>query len=191
MVCPPTTNMWVQWYMSAWDQYLGNPYTTTHRLLLSIPDPNVVFKSPNQKSYARYRELTQLLDIASLHVATLQYTPRALVASALYILLSYHFGQVTKETIYSTFPYTSHFLSPQFPFNQFFAQFLMQTFGFQLEFLLPTIQYLARFMAIPFDYSLPTSPANNGVPDIYIYIYVYIYIYIHIYIYIWYIYIYV
>ena len=173
---PPTLNMWGNWYMSQWDLYIeSNPYALNHPLVQAVDDPYVVFKQPNEKSYARFREFIQILDISLLDVKTLQYKTRAIVASTLYLLLAYHFGQATRHQIYQTFVHSSHFLNPNFPFNDLFTDFLTQSFGFALPELLPTIQYMATFLAIPFNYDLPSVANNQQILDVCIYIYIYIY----------------
>ena len=155
---PPTLNMWDNWYMCQWDQYIQqSPYATSHPLVQSLPDPLIVFKTPTEKAYTKFREVMQLTDTMLLDISSLQYKPRALVASTLYIILAYYFGQATKEEIAGEFPVSSRFLSMENPFNDLFADFLVQSFGFQLEELLPTIQYVASFMAMQFNYELPTA----------------------------------
>ncbi len=158
---PPTLSMWASWYMSQWDQYIQNsPYAVSHPLLRLVCDPLVVFKLPNEKAYARFRELTQLMDAMTLDVLTLQYHPRALVASTMYLLLAFHFGQATKEEMATAFYQSSHFITACHPFNDLFGNFLIQCFGFQLTELLPTIQYVATFMALPFSYQLPNRESS-------------------------------
>jgi len=154
--------MWANWYMNQWDQYVQHsPYASNHTLLQSVVDPLVIFRQPTDKSYARYRELMQLIDISTLDIMTLQYHPRAIVASALYVLLAFHLGQATKEEISTLFSQSSQFLTTWHPFNDLFANFLITVFGFELHELLPTIQYIAPFMALPFNYQLPTNETGT------------------------------
>jgi hypothetical protein len=160
-------NMWANWYMSQWDLYIeNNPYARNHPLLHAVEDPMVLFKQPNEKAYARFRELMQLLDISILDILTLQYNQRALVASSMYLLLAYHFGQTTKEQICKEFICSSYFLDAQYPFNDLYSHFLSQSFGFTLHELLPTIQYIATFMSLCFNYELPTVTNNQQVLDV-------------------------
>ena len=163
-LAPPSLNMWANWYMNHWDHYIQfNDYAVNHRLMGSVPDPLVVFKLPNEKAYARFRELMQLLDVSVLDVMTLQYHPRAIIAAAFYVLLAFHFGQATREEISTVFCQSSQFLTLCHPFNDLFSNFLEQSFGFQLQELLPTIQYIATFMALPFNYQLP---AHEGATEV-------------------------
>jgi hypothetical protein len=152
---PPTLNMWANWYMRQWDFYIQySEYAMNHILVKSLNDPIVVFKVPNEKSYARFRELTQLIDLIVLDVVFLRYQPRALATSALYVLLAFHFGQASLEEIATQFPTTSSFLDPRFPFNDLFGNFLGKHCRFELSELLPSIQYMAGFLALHFDYSI-------------------------------------
>eukprot|EP00826_Nyctotherus_ovalis_P017416 TRINITY_DN15128_c0_g1_i2.p2 TRINITY_DN15128_c0_g1~~TRINITY_DN15128_c0_g1_i2.p2 ORF type:complete len:124 (+),score=37.15 TRINITY_DN15128_c0_g1_i2:69-440(+) len=102
----------------------------------------------------RYRELMQLVDLVVLDVTWLRYQPRALVASALYVLLAFHFGQASVQEIAAQFPAISSFLDPRFPFNDLFGNFLDKYCGFELSELLPTIQYMAGFISLRFDYTI-------------------------------------
>ncbi len=148
--------MWTSWYIGQWDTYIQcNESARNNELVRRVSDPMVLFKQPNQKSYARYRELCQLIDLAALDVSTLQYSQRALIASAMYVLLAFHFGQATKEDIIERFAKSSGFVTAQCPFNELFSQYLRSNFGYELPELLPTIQYISPFMALPFSYAVP------------------------------------
>lgn len=47
-------------------------------------------------------------------------------------------------------------------FNQLFIEFIYLSFGFQLHDLAPTIQYVASFMDIPFNYDMPMCFQNKS-----------------------------
>lgn len=161
--------MWANWYMNQWDTYIQYcDYAKGHQLILMLQDPIVVFKQPNEKSYARFRELSQLIDLVVLDIATLRYSPRALVASAMYILLAFHFGQATIEEIATQFPRGSFFLNEQYPFNDLFSNFLRSSFGFSLPELLPTIQFVAEFLLLPFSYDIPASHKPRDASDVFL-----------------------
>ena len=143
--------------MSQWDTYIQySEYARSHSLVKALQDPIVVFKQPNEKSYARFRELNQLVDVALLDISTLQYTPRAVIASAMYVLLAFHFGQATLEEISTRFADNSAFLNESYPFNDLFSRYLQSSFGYDLPELLPTIRYMSGFIALPFNYSIPS-----------------------------------
>ena len=66
----------------------------------------------------------QLLDCAMLDVQTLQYTPRVLILSLLFLVLGMRetivgreLGEFSKKQITNDFPRTSRFLLDQTPFN--------------------------------------------------------------------------
>ncbi len=103
----------------------------------------------------------QLIDAAVLDVQSLQYHPRALIAAALYVLLTWRYGQASKEAIAGEFTAGSRFLNERYPFNDLFGDFLAQTFGYQLAELLPTIQYIAVFIVLPFNYALPGAHGHT------------------------------
>ena len=59
--------MWANLYMRQWDQYIQfSAYAANNCFLKSLSDPLVVFKQPTDKAYARFRELMQLIDVATL-----------------------------------------------------------------------------------------------------------------------------
>ena len=161
---PPTLNMWANWYIAQWDYYIQfSPFARNHALMQTVSDPIVVFKLPNEKAYARFRELMQLLDAMILDVITLQYHPRVIIASTLYVLLAFHYGVASKDEIATAFSQNSHFLTVWHPFNDLFNNFLVQCFGFQLHELLPTIQYVSTYMLLPFDYQPPNYEPTEKV----------------------------
>lgn len=169
-LAPPTLNMWTNWYIGQWDTYIQfNEAARNNELVKSLQDPIVVFKLPNDKSYARYRELCQLVDLASLDIATLQYSPRALIASGMYVLLAFHFGQATKEDIIERFTKSSSFVTAQCPFNDLFSHYLHTSFGYELPELLPTIQFMSPFMGLPFSYVTPSIRRQPDDPEVCIY----------------------
>lgn len=148
--------MWANWYISQWDSYiLYDQCAINHPFTLSLKDPHIVFRENNQLAYTRYRELMQILDVSLLDAKSMQYLPRTIMAASLYIILAYHCGQATKEQIATELSKTSQFLDLRFPFNNLYEDFLMKSFGFQLEELLPTIQYISEFMGLPFCYNVP------------------------------------
>lgn len=159
--------MWGNWYMNQWDIYLEtNAYAQNHQLLKIIADRDLYFKQPNEKAYARFRELMQILDIAVLDIITLQYQPRAIIAATMYLLMGHYMEHFTLDKISEEFMYGSAFLDPDNLFNDLFSDFLGQSFGFQIPELLPTIQYVASFMSLPFNYDLPSVAQNKNVLEV-------------------------
>lgn len=149
--------------MSQWDLYIENsPYAINHPLVTSAEESKVQFKQPNEKCYARFREFMQLIDCACVDVQTLQYKPRTLIASFLYIVLGKHYKQFTVDQIYDEFPRSSlYLLDQEYAFNDLFGDFLLYSFGFQLVDLLPGIQYASTFFKLPLNFDLPTAAKIN------------------------------
>ena len=59
-------------------------------------------------------------------------------------------------------PYFSNYLEPN-DFNNLYSEFLRSLFNYELAELLPTIQYLADFFNMQFDYSdFPFTPKTFG-----------------------------
>lgn len=156
-------NTWANWYMCQWDLYIEHSeFAKSHFLITTCKEGLIQFKHPNEKSYARFREIMQLIDCAMLDVQTLQYKPRDVIASFMYILLGKYFKQFTEQQIYEEFSKSSLYLiDQQIAFNDLFGDFLLYSFGFQLVDLLPSIQYASTFLKLPLNFDLPTAAKIN------------------------------
>ena len=82
---PPTLFMWANRFMVHWDSYIEltdakyHPYFRTHK-------PKY-FKKEDQESYQLFREMMQFIDCSILDVQTLQFAPKILVCSFMYLVL--------------------------------------------------------------------------------------------------------
>ena len=73
----------------------------------------------------------QILDLMILDIQTLQYKPRALIASLMYLLIGKYFHCFTVEEIIKYFPHRSvYLLDDDYAYNDLFANFLFQSFGY-------------------------------------------------------------
>lgn len=159
---PPTNAMWANWYMNQWDIYIStNEYALSHDLIKSNFD--LTFKSSNEVSYARFREVMQILDLIMLDYDSLKYKPRGIIASILYLIIGIHVQEFTIEMIWQEFIVSSNrFLNFAEEYNWLYNDFICLSFGFQINELVPTIQYICSFMSIPFNYDLPQSAENKN-----------------------------
>lgn len=158
MLTPPTLSTWANWYMNQWDLYVErSPYAQGHSLVKATGDDLIQFKQSSQKSYVRFREMMQIIDCITLDAQTLQYKPRALIASIMYVLLGKYFKNFTVQQIFEEFPRNSRYLLDDSAFNQLFGNFLIYSFGFELTDLLPTIQYISTYIRLPISYELPKA----------------------------------
>jgi len=143
--------------MNQWDLFVENPQN-----LSNVKLPIKLFKLPNEESYLLFREYMQILDNLVLEIQTLQYKPRALIASLLYLILGKNLKQFSLQQILEEFPFTSNFLiNNKIKFNYVFSTFLTFCFGFEIFELLPTIQYVATFFALNIINNLPTAAKLN------------------------------
>jgi hypothetical protein len=95
---PPTYAMWANWYMNQWDIYIStNEYAMNHEVIQRTPD--LTFKTSNETAYARFREVMQIVDLVVLDYSHLQYKPRGLIASILFIILGIHVGEFDIQRI--------------------------------------------------------------------------------------------
>ncbi len=73
----------------------------------------------------------QILDCMILDVQTLQYKPRALLASLFYLLIGKYYEQFTDDQIIKHFPKSSiYLLDDEYAYNDLFADFLRCSFGY-------------------------------------------------------------
>ena len=149
--------------MNQWDLYIEHSqYAVKHPLILSFDEGMIQFKQPNEKSYARFRELMQLIDCSLLDSQTLQYKSRALIASLMYLVLGKHYKQFSVQQIVDDFPKSSlYLLDNEYAFNDLFENFLLFSFGFQLIDLLPSIQYASTYFRLNLNFDLPTAAKVN------------------------------
>lgn len=120
------------------------------------------FKVPNEESYLLFREFMQILDNMLLDIEILQYKPRALVASLMYLILGKDLQEFSTQQIIEEFPFTSNYLiSNKIKFNFVYSRFLSYCFGFELFELLPTIQFVSTFFGLNLQNNLPIAAKLN------------------------------
>ena len=152
---PPTLQNWTDIYLAQWDYFIDN--CDENEELAFVDGVKKFFRKPEEQSYIHYRDFTQILDAAALDYRTLQYKPRVLIASLLFLLLGSYYKVFTKNEIIEEFTETSKFLFNFPQYNLFFSEFLENYFGFTLYEMLPTIQYLSQFFEMEFLYELPPA----------------------------------
>lgn len=145
---PPTLQNWTDIYLSQWDFFLETQQPN---------DEIFFFRKADEQSYIHYRDFSQLIDMVMLDFEYLQYKPRVLIASLMFLLLGYYYKIFNKKEIVEEFQNSSKFLFNFTQFNHLFSEFLENYFGFTLYELLPTIQYLSGFFAMEFLYELPAA----------------------------------
>lgn len=86
--------------MQQWDIYLEeNDYAKTHTLLAL--KPAVFFKKTDETAFKNYSQIMQLVDCSILDIQTMQYKPKILVLSFLYLVLGKEFGEFHVKDIYN------------------------------------------------------------------------------------------
>jgi hypothetical protein len=95
--------------MSQWDIFLNShDYGKVHPLFNS--KERVFFKQVDQKSYTMFRELMQLIDCSVIDIQTVQYKPRLLVCSFMYLLIGRELKIFNCKEIVEEFPCSSLYL---------------------------------------------------------------------------------
>ena len=157
-ITPPTLNLWANWYVSQWDNFIKEESLKKENPLFNGNFNIPLFKNPDEKSYVLYRSIFQYIDCAVLDEKTLQYKQRAIVAAFLYIIIGKYFKQFTKEQIINEFPRSSlYLLDESFAFNNLFTCFMKKCFGFNLPDLLPTIQFASTFLPLEINLDYPIA----------------------------------
>ncbi|CAD8115316.1 unnamed protein product [Paramecium primaurelia] len=142
-VNPPSYTYWINWFTDQWDIYANN-----HGI-------NLFFRKANEESYQLFRKLCQLIDCTLLDIQTLQYMPRTIVASFMYLIISFQLN-VFEIDMLEIMSRTSMFLlNRDNQFNLIFGQFVSITFGFALQDILPAIQYAVGFYELEINYETP------------------------------------
>ena len=159
---PPTYAMWANWYMNQWNIFINtNDFALSNPIIQNFDD--LTFKTSNENSYKRFREVMQILDWIILDHNWLLYRPRGLVLSIMFLILGIHVGEFDVQRIYSEFVFSSNgFLNLNSQFNQLFIEFIYLSCGFQLQDLAPTIQYVSSFMSLGFNYDMPMYWQQNN-----------------------------
>jgi len=163
MINPPTYYMWCNWLMTQWDLYIEHSdYAKNHQIKRKFHQVLSFFKQPNEESYALFREVMQLVDCALLEVESLQYRPRALILSFLYLVLGKNYQQFDETQIIEQMPlFNPNLLNREFIFNDLFANFIFCCLGTELFELLPYIQYCSKFFGLNLNYDLPNATKIN------------------------------
>jgi hypothetical protein len=109
--------------------------------------------------------MMQLLDCAILDIQTVQYKPKVLVVSLLYLLLGKEFNEFSKKKIVNEFPRTSTYFLEETAFNNMFAYFLSESFALQMREILPSVQYLATYFGLPLTYDRPYLDDEENIEN--------------------------
>jgi hypothetical protein len=130
----------------------------------------IYFKKTDELCYQVYREVTQMIDLLTLNVATLRYNTRHLVASCIFIVLCMNFEvayftrsemnayQFDEEFYYNLINETD---SPHRYLVEIYSSFLHQSFNFTFEDIIYTLTYCSKYMQFEFIYDLPMVMQSN------------------------------
>ena len=139
----PTICSWTNWFLLQWDAFCDENKYSKNSIQL------ITFRHPSENSYLSYRKLFSLFDCMILDIRTLLYKPRAIIASALYLLIGLEAKEFNKKDIVLKFPVTSDYLTETHTeYNDYFGRFTIKCFGFILNDLLPTIQFVSAFFEL-------------------------------------------
>ena len=152
----PTLNCWANRLALQWDVYLDHRKDLRHFDIILNNLNDIKFKNTEQKvtfllylqSYYNYRMLCQYVDFSIMDICTIRYQPRLISLAFIYIILLIRLNLYDKDLVASKFPTSSQFLLEKSTFNEFFSDFLRDSFSQQLEDLLPMIQYCATFVIL-------------------------------------------
>ena len=126
--------------MVRWDKFTNN-YGATSTFAYKIK-----FFEENQEAYRHFSQLTIILDVAKLHVGILQFDPRSLVLSLIYIIVGSETGQFDKENIASKLEEFS--LEQVNDFTQYYAAFYKMTLPNEKLELQPSLKFLSKIFVL-------------------------------------------
>ena len=155
----PSLNMWGNWYICYWDYFVQN-----NSKARSMPDNFSTLKSSNSTSYKLFREFMQIIDATTLDIVSLQYKPRAIIASALYLVNGMKYFNISPQQLFDDLK-SKTFQITESEYSEMFNEFLDVSFGFSLDELIPTIEYLISFLLLSFEYEPPNSSDSKYVVD--------------------------
>ena len=149
--------------MVAWDNFIDEVVIVQKSSdFLQQYSEKPYFKQLNRQSFMLFRKLTQYIDCSLLHVETLKYQSRSLVASLMYLMLGIFFGLFTEFTILNEIARTSAFLYNNLNgYNDIFNIFLNKCFNLELDELLPTVKYCANYFNLPISDVLPIAAKKD------------------------------
>ncbi|CAD8074061.1 unnamed protein product [Paramecium primaurelia] len=116
-------------------------------------------KKSNEESYKLFRKLCQLIDCTLMDIQTLQYIPRTIIASYMYLIISFQLNVFDIDMLEVMSRTSMFLLNRDNQFNQIFEQFVSITFGFALHDILPAIQYTVGFYELQINYETPPGVA--------------------------------
>ena len=155
---PITINNWAQIFLGEWDNY----FMMSLENELNSFEVCLTFKQPNESSYQYYREIMQFIDVVQLDIETLQYSQRSILAAIMYLIVGKNLNQYNINQIVQQFPINPIFMGENNQsFNEYFENFLKNSFGFYLEDLVQAIQYTASFFHLVLNFELPVAAKVN------------------------------
>ena len=86
-----TLNAWANFYMAQWDVYAKQNPLETDAMDIEYDDDSSsrpLFKSDDFEDYRRFRMAIQAIDLVVLDLTHLNYNPRHIIATVLYITLA-------------------------------------------------------------------------------------------------------
>ncbi|EAS06339.1 amine-terminal domain cyclin (macronuclear) [Tetrahymena thermophila SB210] len=171
---PPTQITWLNMYTEIWDRFIKSSFDKPNKYQINfvqdqkISNKNylILYRIPEQKSYMLFRQMVQILDLMQLDANVLRFESRMLIASLMYLQLGIYYKQFTKKQVHSGFNEKYLFANSLNNFNEYFNSFLTQHFQFNLIDILSTLQHVATFFDVEYNYSLSPAaqmidPTNN------------------------------
>lgn len=127
-----------------------------------IEQSEMYFKQPNIKSYIKFREVTQILDLLLLNTQSLQFDITSLVVSVIFLVMGQASQKLTRNEIINyncTFqPFENNETQK---FNQIFSSFLEEHLSVTLNDLKSSFKYLTPYFEVEFCFEAPSTIKEN------------------------------
>lgn len=149
--------------MTCWDKYMDLLFQDEQSREFDIEQSEMYFKQSNIKSYIKFREVTQILDLLLLNIQSLQYDITSLVVSVIYLVMGQASQKITRNEIINyncTFqPFEN---DEAMKFNQIFSSFLKEHLSITFDDLKSCFKYLAPYFEVGFCFEAPSTIKENS-----------------------------
>lgn len=160
-VRPMTFSYWLDEWISKWDLYTKEQLKSNLYLQAFESSKVPIYKSPEETScYFRYREITQVLDLATFDISIYEFSSQIVAAALLYLQAGFSLGVFDKQQIFSCKEESQleTILLEYYPnFSDYFVKFSHEEMNVYFDNLVPAILYFVKFYAKPLSKKMPIA----------------------------------
>lgn len=160
---PTTPYTTANYLMSCWDKYMDLVFQNEQSHEFGIEQSEMYFKQSNIKSYIKFREVTQILDLLLLDVQSLQCDITSLVVSVIYLVMGQASQKITRNEIINYNCSFGPFENKETKkFNQIFTSFLKEHISITLDDLKSSFKFVTPYFDVGFCFEAPSTIKENS-----------------------------